>query len=65
MHPTDVHSEPRLLTSLEVAQRFGIHPSTVWRWRKAGRLPSIALPSGRVAYSADEIDRIVTGKVSE
>ncbi len=36
-----------LLTGDELAAALKVHPETVARWARAGRIPFISLPSGR------------------
>lgn len=47
--PDEVWSEA------DVADYFGYSRRTVRRWRRAGHLPWMRLPGGRIAYRADSI----------
>jgi predicted DNA-binding transcriptional regulator AlpA len=50
---------PELLTQVEVCARLGICDETWMRWRKAGRVPApVTLPSGRLKWRRDDIDRV-------
>lgn len=44
-----MHNTPpeELLTAEEVAAALKVHPETVRRWARDGRIPSIQLPAGR------------------
>lgn len=44
-----------LLTPGEVALAFKIHPKSVTRWAKQGRLSSIRTPGGHRRYFEDEV----------
>ncbi len=58
--PTLVPPPPQLLTIEEVAKRYCVSPSTVWRWEALGKLPrGIRLTSGTVRWRAEEIDNHV------
>lgn len=45
----------RLLKPSEVAVLVGVTPATVLIWAKAGRLASVASPSGRYLFRADVV----------
>ena len=44
-----------LLTPQEVAQRFHVHPKTVTRWAKAGKLTAIRTLGGHRRYRESEV----------
>jgi excisionase family DNA binding protein len=55
-----------LLTTAEVADQFDVHPHTVRRWIKEGRLtPSVTLPSGRVRFTREDVEAILGGDQPE
>lgn len=57
---------PELLTIAEAADQFDVHPHTVRRWIKEGRInPSVTLPSGRVRFRREDIEAIVRGDSPE
>jgi len=43
----------------EASRILGVSPKTLWRWWKEGRIKAIRLPSGRLRYPKDEIERIL------
>ena len=49
------------LTRREVAQWLELHPSTIYRWGKAGILTEYKLPTGRVRYSLQEVQDLIEG----
>ncbi|MGR3539940.1 MAG: helix-turn-helix transcriptional regulator [Hasllibacter sp.] len=51
----------RLLTDTEVAEFFGIHRATVWKWAKDGRLPAPIYPLGaRIArWRREDIEQAI------
>lgn len=42
--------ERKLLTGIEAARYFEVSPATLRRWAKAGLVPCVRLPNGRVKY---------------
>lgn len=48
----------RLLTVRELAAAFSLHPQTVYRWKRKGRLPFVSL-AGRVRFDASEVERFI------
>lgn len=49
------HKSPDYLTGVEVAAMFEVHPKTVARWARAGRLAFFLTPGGRRRYYATPI----------
>jgi excisionase family DNA binding protein len=51
----------RLLTVEQVADRLQVHPETVRRWLRAGRLRGVRLGGSKLGYrvSEDELERFV------
>ena len=56
-------ADEELLTVDEVARRLKLHPETVRRWIRAGRLKAISLGSDRAGLRirASEIQRLLDG----
>ena len=55
---SDPSAHTRLLTVLQVAQRYGIATRTAWRWEAVGRIPrGLRLTASTVRWREDEIDR--------
>lgn len=53
---------PMALNKYQVAERLGIHPVTVYRMVKAGRLPAPTLQTGRIVrWDSEAIEAIVQG----
>jgi excisionase family DNA binding protein len=46
----------RLLTTREVAERFGVVTETILRWVRSGRLPAIRLSTGAIRFCESEIE---------
>lgn len=51
-----------LLRPKEAAKALGVSPKTLWRYWKKGKIEAIRLPSGRLRYPKDEIERIRQNK---
>lgn len=45
------------LTATQVAQRWGLHPDTLKRWRDAGKGPPYFRTPGFVLYPLAEVER--------
>jgi len=51
--------EEKYLSPKEAAKKLGIHPLTLYRWTKAGKIRYIKTPGGRFKYPLSEIERIL------
>jgi len=51
--------QKRLLKVDEVAAMLGVHPKTVYRWIREGKIEVIKLPSGRIRIPESEIEKIL------
>lgn len=49
-------SDNELLTTLQVARRFKVTPSTVSRWAKRGLLASLRTPGGTLRFRPADVD---------
>lgn len=49
--------DTRLLDVRQVAERYGVHRTTVWRWREAGRLPPPVTIGRVVRWRPDDLER--------
>ena len=47
--------EPKLLTAQELADHLRIEKDTVYRWTRAGKIPSIRLGGRRFRYELDKV----------
>jgi excisionase family DNA binding protein len=56
-------ADEELLTVAEVARRLKLHPETVRRWIKTGRLHAISLGSDRAGWRirASEVELLLQG----
>jgi excisionase family DNA binding protein len=47
----------RLLTTREAAEMLDVHPGTLLRWSRAGKVPAaVKLPSGAVRFRPDVLE---------
>jgi excisionase family DNA binding protein len=46
----------RLLTTRQVAERFGVVSETILRWVRCGRLPAIRISAGAIRFRESEIE---------
>lgn len=51
--------EERLLTLKEACERLGIHPNTLRRWEKEGKIRVIRTPKGRRRIPESEVKRLM------
>lgn len=56
---------PDLITTGEVATILHVTPSTVTRWAKEGKLPSVLLPSGRRKFRRNDVDALLAQPVQD
>jgi excisionase family DNA binding protein len=54
----------RLLTPEEVAALFRVHPRTVGRWRRSGRLVAVRTPGGQYRHPESAVSALATAGVS-
>ncbi|WP_261936133.1 helix-turn-helix transcriptional regulator [Sphingomonas bisphenolicum] len=52
-------SDDRLLSKSEVADRLSVHPATVDRWTKDGRITGKVRIGGRVGWRASAIQSLI------
>jgi excisionase family DNA binding protein len=62
--PADI-TQIRLLTSEEVAQRFGTTKSTVRQWSADGRLSPLRTPGKHLRFLESEIEQVLAEMTSE
>jgi len=51
-------NEERYITAKQAARMLGVHPVTLYRWAKEGKIRFIKTPSGRLRYPLSEIERL-------
>ncbi len=44
-----------LLTPREAAERLAVHPETLRRWAREGRISAVKLPGGAVRFRPEDI----------
>jgi excisionase family DNA binding protein len=54
----DPPAEPGLLTSAEVAAKFGVKVKEVSRWARQDVLPSVRTPGGHRRYREADVDAL-------
>ena len=58
-HPDDKH--PETLTRKEAAKIFGVHPGSLKRWEKSGKLHPIKLTARTLRYDKREVLQLLEG----
>jgi excisionase family DNA binding protein len=58
-------SRTRAYSISEAAEILTVHKATVWRRIKDGTYRSVKVSAGRVVITADELDRILSGRSTE
>lgn len=58
MHKGNHPSSERLLRTDRVCERLDIHPNTLRRWVKAGKIEKVELPSGAFRYREADVDAL-------
>ena len=48
-----------LLTATQVAERLSVHPESVRRWTREGKLFAVPLPSGRKRYRVEDVEALL------
>ena len=65
LHEEENGCAMRELTPLsEVAEALDVHPVTLLRWEKAGKIKVVTLPNGYKRVPVDEVRRLVTGRTN-
>ena len=47
---------PDLMTTGQVAEAFGVGPTTVRRWHERGQLVGVELPSGQLRFRREAVE---------
>ena len=45
----------QLVKAEELAELLGVNQQTVWKWRRAGKIPSVPLGNGQYRFREDEV----------
>jgi len=56
---------PKLMTPEDLARIFRVHPKTVTRWAKAGRIGSIKTPGGHRRFTAKDVKEALDALAGE
>jgi excisionase family DNA binding protein len=56
-NPIPTRPSDSLKSSQYVAQKFGVHPATIGRLIKAGKLRAVRISAGRIGIRESEIER--------
>lgn len=57
--------EHRPLTAGQVAERFGVHPTTVHGWVAAGKLTCFRTPGGHRRFLAADVEALLAPHAAE
>ena len=49
----------RLLTQEEVSDHFRVNISTLWRWRRAGKIVALKTPGRRLRFRASDVAQVL------
>jgi len=55
---SEVEKEEKYITAKQAAKMLGVHPITLYRWAKEGKIRYIRTPTGRLRYPLSEIERL-------
>lgn len=50
----------KLLTARQVAESFGLHVITIYKWAAQGRIPSIKLSNGSLRFHPEDIQAFLS-----
>lgn len=53
-------TDQRPLTTGQVAERFGVHPTTVIAWADAGKIPFFRTPGGDRRFHVADVEALLT-----
>lgn len=54
--PSEFHKITRLLTAADVGYMLGMHPKTVWRYARDGKIPSKRVSPSNVRFVREDIE---------
>ncbi|HEY7062508.1 MAG TPA: helix-turn-helix domain-containing protein, partial [Chloroflexota bacterium] len=54
-----ITEDGELYTVAQAARRLGVHPSTIWRWIDAERLPAYRVGPKNIRIKASDLERMV------
>ena len=57
LHLEQMTNSSDYLTATQLAQRWGIHPTTLTRWRESGKGPAYFRTPGFVLYPLAEVEQ--------
>jgi excisionase family DNA binding protein len=53
-------SSSKLLTARQLAESFGLHVITIYKWAARGRIPSIKLSNGALRFHPEHIQAFLS-----
>jgi hypothetical protein len=56
-----VPAQPETLTRKQAAKIFGVHPGSLKRWEKSGKLRAIRITARSLRYDLRDIEAIISG----
>jgi len=54
-----MNQQSDLLTRQQVARRLSVHPGSVKRWQREGRIKAVVLNCRVTRYEASEVERLI------
>ena len=59
MHDQCMARNPELYTAAQVAEMYSTSADSVRRWAREGRIPVVTLPSGRVRFRREDVEKLL------
>ena len=55
-----MQSSPNLLTRKQVSDKLGLHPDTLRRWTRSGKLRGLAFSPQTIRYKIEDVERLLS-----
>ena len=52
-----------LLTSKELCRRYRVSPTTLWRWRRSGKLAALKTPGGGLRFRESDVQNVLEKEI--
>ena len=57
-------TESKLYRSRHLRERYGVSDTTLWRWQRAGKLPTPKFINGQRVWTAEQLEEADAGLMS-